>query len=191
MNSKGPRAAEPTPTGSQLSCKGWGQEAALRMFLNNLDPDVAERPQDLVVYGGTGKAARDWAAYDGIIGPQGVELIRTAYERSYTGLFGRTIPERDIEILSWSIVVSTRQEAAERVAPPCMAVQAPQAGTRNVILPKDRAYRDLPVYWRPDMPVGAAFDGPALVAEPQTTTFVTAGFRGRIDQNANLVLEKV
>ncbi|MCB9794378.1 MAG: urocanate hydratase [Alphaproteobacteria bacterium] len=67
MNSKGPRAAEPTPTGSQLSCKGWGQEAALRMFLNNLDPDVAERPQDLVVYGGTGKAARDWAAYDGII----------------------------------------------------------------------------------------------------------------------------
>jgi len=128
---------------------------------------------------------------DGIIGPQGVELIRTAYERSYTGLFGRTIPERDIEILSWSIVVSTRQEAAERVAPPCMAVQAPQAGTRNVILPKDRAYRDLPVYWRPDMPVGAAFDGPALVAEPQTTTFVTAGFRGRIDQNANLVLEKV
>ena len=46
------------PRGSQLSCRGWGQEAALRMLLNNLDPDVAERPQDLVVYGGTGKAAR-------------------------------------------------------------------------------------------------------------------------------------
>ncbi len=56
-----------TPTGSTLTCKGWVQEAALRMFLNNLDPDVAEAPEDLVVYGGTGKAARNWAAYDGIV----------------------------------------------------------------------------------------------------------------------------
>ena len=46
------------PHGTQLSCKGWHQEAALRMLMNNLDPDVAERPQDLVVYGGTGRAAR-------------------------------------------------------------------------------------------------------------------------------------
>ncbi|MEY3213658.1 MAG: urocanate hydratase, partial [Pseudomonadota bacterium] len=56
-----------TPTGPTLTCKGWVQEAALRMFLNNLDPDVAERPEDLVVYGGTGRAARNWDAYDGII----------------------------------------------------------------------------------------------------------------------------
>ena len=47
-----------TPTGTQLSCKGWIQEAALRMLLNNLDPAVAERPDDLIVYGGRGKAAR-------------------------------------------------------------------------------------------------------------------------------------
>jgi urocanate hydratase len=55
------------PRGSELSCKGWPQEAALRMLMNNLDPDVAERPQDLVVYGGTGKAARSWEAYDAIV----------------------------------------------------------------------------------------------------------------------------
>jgi urocanate hydratase len=55
------------PRGSTKSCKGWIQEAALRMLMNNLDPDVAERPQDLVVYGGTGKAARSWAAYDAIV----------------------------------------------------------------------------------------------------------------------------
>ena len=48
------------PTGTTLSCKGWVQEAAYRMIQHNLDPDVAERPDDLVVYGGTGKAARDW-----------------------------------------------------------------------------------------------------------------------------------
>ncbi|MCG8468263.1 MAG: urocanate hydratase [Gemmatimonadetes bacterium] len=51
------------PRGAEISCKGWHQEAALRMLMNNLDPEVAERPDDLVVYGGTGKAARDWACY--------------------------------------------------------------------------------------------------------------------------------
>ena len=54
------------PRGNAKSCKGWIQEAALRMLMNNLDPDVAERPDDLVVYGGTGKAARDWASFDAI-----------------------------------------------------------------------------------------------------------------------------
>ena len=55
------------PRGNQLSCKGWGQEAAMRMLMNNLDPDVAERPQDLVVYGGTGRAARNWECYHAIV----------------------------------------------------------------------------------------------------------------------------
>ncbi len=55
------------PRGTALSCKGWPQEAALRMLMNNLDPDVAERPDDLVVYGGSGKAARSWPAFDAIV----------------------------------------------------------------------------------------------------------------------------
>jgi urocanate hydratase len=55
------------PRGTSLTCKGWPQEAALRMLMNNLDPDVAERPEDLVVYGGSGKAARNWPAYDAIV----------------------------------------------------------------------------------------------------------------------------
>jgi urocanate hydratase len=55
------------PRGTVLSCRGWPQEAALRMLMNNLDPDVAERPEDLVVYGGTGKAARSWEALDAIV----------------------------------------------------------------------------------------------------------------------------
>src|SRR6185503_20634336 len=52
------------PRGAERSCRGWGQEAAMRMLMNNLDPEVAERPDDLVVYGGTGKAARSWQAFD-------------------------------------------------------------------------------------------------------------------------------
>jgi len=55
------------PRGAEKTCKGWTQEAALRMLMNNLDPDVAERPEDLVVYGGTGRAARSWEAFDAIV----------------------------------------------------------------------------------------------------------------------------
>src|SRR5690606_8565261 len=55
------------PTGTDLSCKGWHQEAALRMLMNNLDPAVAERPDELIVYGGGGKAARDWPSYHRIV----------------------------------------------------------------------------------------------------------------------------
>src|SRR4029434_9318650 len=55
------------PRGSERSCKGWHQEAAMRMLMNNLDPDVAEDPDRLVVYGGTGRAARSWDAFDAIV----------------------------------------------------------------------------------------------------------------------------
>jgi len=55
------------PRGSAISCRGWEQEAAMRMLMNNLDPEVAERPDDLVVYGGTGRAARSWEAFDAIV----------------------------------------------------------------------------------------------------------------------------
>src|SRR5262252_8679679 len=55
------------PRGPQITCKGWHQEAALRMLMNNLDPEVAERPDDLIVYGGTGRAARDWPSFHAIV----------------------------------------------------------------------------------------------------------------------------
>jgi urocanate hydratase len=63
---RGARAVR-APHGSTISCKGWPQEAALRLLMNNLDPDVAERPDELVVYGGTGRAARSWEAFDAIV----------------------------------------------------------------------------------------------------------------------------
>ena len=62
----GPRIVR-APRGKEISCQGWPQEAALRMLMNNLDPEVAERPQDLVVYGGSGRAARSWEAFDAIV----------------------------------------------------------------------------------------------------------------------------
>src|SRR5579863_3595233 len=62
----GPRTVR-APRGTERTCQGWPQEAALRMLCNNLDPDVAERPDDLVVYGGNGRAARSWEAFDAIV----------------------------------------------------------------------------------------------------------------------------
>ncbi|MGA8766713.1 MAG: hypothetical protein WB559_06825, partial [Candidatus Acidiferrales bacterium] len=55
------------PRGNSLSCKGWQQEAAMRMLMNNLDPEVAEKPEDLIVYGGRGKAARNWECFHAIV----------------------------------------------------------------------------------------------------------------------------
>ncbi|HEY2472300.1 MAG TPA: urocanate hydratase [Terracidiphilus sp.] len=71
------------PRGTQIRCKGWQQEAALRCLMNNLDPDVAERPQDLVVYGGIGKAARNWECFHAIVrelerlGPEETLLVQS------------------------------------------------------------------------------------------------------------------
>ena len=62
----GPREVR-APRGPELSCKGWQQEAVLRMLMNNLDPEVAENPDQLVVYGGSGRAARSWDAFDAIV----------------------------------------------------------------------------------------------------------------------------
>src|SRR5438034_2885565 len=55
------------PRGATLTCKGWHQEAALRCLMNNLDPEVAEKPDELIVYGGAGKAARNWPAFEAIV----------------------------------------------------------------------------------------------------------------------------
>ncbi|MFB3852327.1 MAG: urocanate hydratase [Vicinamibacterales bacterium] len=67
MPTTNPRHAVVAPRGTSISCRGWPQEAALRMLMNNLDPEVAEKPDELVVYGGSGKAARNWAAFDAIV----------------------------------------------------------------------------------------------------------------------------
>jgi len=75
MQSNNSRRIIKSPIGNKLHCKGWVQEAAYRMLQNNLDPDVAERPEDLIVYGGRGKAARDWPSFDLIL-----ESLRTLEE---------------------------------------------------------------------------------------------------------------
>ncbi|MGN6674492.1 MAG: urocanate hydratase, partial [Thermomicrobiales bacterium] len=102
----GPRPVR-APRGDALSCQGWEQEAALRMLMNNLDPDVAEDPDQLVVYGGSGRAARSWAAFDAIVR----ELRRLADDETLliqsgkpVGVF-RTHPDAPRVLLANSLLV--------------------------------------------------------------------------------------
>ncbi|MBI1960160.1 MAG: urocanate hydratase [Candidatus Rokubacteria bacterium] len=103
------RPTEPihAPRGSALSCKGWPQEAALRMLMNNLDPDVAERWEDLVVYGGSGKAARSWEAYHRIVASlRSLEGDETLLEQSGkpAGIF-RTHPDAPRVLIANAMLV--------------------------------------------------------------------------------------
>jgi urocanate hydratase len=95
------------PRGSTLSCKSWQQEAALRMLMNNLDPEVAERPGDLVVYGGIGKAARNWACFDAIVGclrELGNDETLLVQSGKPVGVFG-THPDAPRVLISNSMLV--------------------------------------------------------------------------------------
>jgi urocanate hydratase len=104
MTARGPIRA---PRGSALRCRSWPQEAALRMLMNNLDPEVAERPEDLVVYGGAGKAARSWEAFDRLVacltalGDDETLLVQSGKP---VGVF-RTTPEAPRVLIANSLLV--------------------------------------------------------------------------------------
>ena len=95
------------PRGTKLTCKAWPQEAAYRMIQNNLDPEVAERPEDLVVYGGTGKAARTWADFDRILTAlQRLESDETLLVQSGRPVgIARTHPDAPRVLISNSMLV--------------------------------------------------------------------------------------
>jgi urocanate hydratase len=102
----GPRTVR-APRGTELSCKGWQQEAALRMLMNNLDPEVAEDPEHLIVYGGTGRAARSWAAFDAIVAElQRLENDETLLVQSGkpVGVFRTTIDAPRVLIANANLV---------------------------------------------------------------------------------------
>ncbi len=102
----GPRIVR-APRGTQISCKGWPQEAALRMLMNNLDPEVAEKPDELIVYGGTGKAARNWECFDALVRAlrelEGDETLLVQSGKP-VGIF-RTTPEAPRVLISNSALV--------------------------------------------------------------------------------------
>ncbi|MEM7206364.1 MAG: hydantoinase/oxoprolinase family protein [Pseudomonadota bacterium] len=121
-------------------------------------------------------------------------LIQSEYEKQYSQLYGRTIPERDIEILSWALVASTTRNPATAKPQSVDFRKIESNNHRDVLIDVETARSQVPVrvpvFARDSLQIGDAFDGPAMVAEAQTTTFVTSEYSAHIDAQCNLVLQQ-
>ena len=124
------------------------------------------------------------------LGPDDGRSLQTAYDREYERLFKRIIPDADVEVLSWGLTVSTVE-----------TMPAPEGGAQASASPEPAAWRDIhdtqggepekvPLYRRSDLAVGDGLDGPALIVEEQTSTFVSRTFRAALAPGGNIVLER-
>jgi N-methylhydantoinase A len=128
--------------------------------------------------------ARDFAAKD-------AALLRAAFQREYVALFSRAIPRAELEIMTWSLTVSTEPERAAATASAVAPDEAPlEAGRCRLFDPDTGNFMEAPVYWRSDLAHGARLSGPAIIAEDETTTFVTAAFDGAVNSRGCIVLER-
>ena len=118
-------------------------------------------------------------------------VLRETFEGEYRALFSRIIPHGEVEILTWSLTVSTAPERAGAAnGAHCRGFPAPEAGRRRMFDPDTGGSMEVPVYWRPDLSPGARIEGPALIAEDETTTFVTAAFDAVINAQGCIVLDR-
>lgn len=118
------------------------------------------------------------------------ERVKEAYDVEYRRLYKRTIPDADIEILSWGLTVSTAKAPPPPVAMP-EASRAAKPFARRQIYDAERSdMASVALFRRSDLDTGATVDGPALITEDQTTTFITAGFRATMASNGNIVIER-
>jgi N-methylhydantoinase A len=123
--------------------------------------------------------------------PEDAALLRETFEGEYRALFSRIIPHGEVEILTWSLTVSTAPEGAQAaVGAAASLFPAPEAGRRRMFDPDTGGSMEVPVYWRPDLGPGAQVKGPALIAEDETTTFVTAAFDAVINAQGCIVLDR-
>lgn len=120
-----------------------------------------------------------------------IAAIKSTYDNCYRQLYGRLIPERDIEVLSWSVVVSTHVQAPLALSEAPEPNTAVPSGVRAVFVPAQTGFQTVPTFWRPDLKSGDTLRAPVLVEEPQTTTFVTGNFSGRLDGKMNLILDRI
>ena len=123
-------------------------------------------------------------------GPDAGPELLGAFNREYERRFARVIPDADIEILSWVLTMSTMVEAPDAVPPVSHRPARPSPEQRAVYAPDQDNWIDVPLYRRSNLQPGDALAGPALIAEDQTTTFVSATFGAHIDGNGSIVLQR-
>jgi len=116
--------------------------------------------------------------------------LRADFEREYTQLFARTIPNAEIEILTWTLSLGTSAEPGPALQPPIATSAATPVARRKVYDPQSGRYVDIPVYLRSTLGEGARLSGPAVVVEDETTTMVTASFDASINGAGCIVLDR-
>jgi N-methylhydantoinase A len=152
--------------------------------------DLVELPSAFMRYVGQGHEIVVPLPDRGLV-PEDAAYLREAFQREYVTLFSRTIPHAEIEILTWSMSVSTMAERANGGASsPVEAFPAQPVGQRRLFDPDRGAEVEMPVHWRADLRPGAWIAGPAVIAEDETTTFVTAAFDAFVNAQACIVLER-
>ncbi len=117
-------------------------------------------------------------------------VVRAAFETAYEGLYGRIIPKLDLEIVSWSVEVTTVPAAPARPEPPPPAPPPPARGTRPVLDPGTGEMVEAAVYRRAEFAPGASVDGPALIVETDTTAVVSTAFAASVDALGTIVMER-
>jgi N-methylhydantoinase A len=116
--------------------------------------------------------------------------LRRGFEQEYAALFQRIIPDGAIEILSWTLTLSTARELPPALAPVARREGARPAGSRRVFDAESERFAEVPVFWRIDLAPGQTVAGPALIAEDETTTFVSGRFDARLDAAGSIVMER-
>jgi N-methylhydantoinase A len=132
----------------------------------------------------------DVAVPNDTLGQDDVAGLKAAFDTRYAELYGRIIPGVDIEILTWSVTVSTTPEASRQRDEPAAREAPPPSGQRRLFDAERTDYIEVPVYRRDDLGAGMAIAGPALITEDQTTTIVGPGFDARINAIDYIVIER-
>ncbi len=118
------------------------------------------------------------------------ETLQSAYNREYEALYRRIIPDAEVEVLTWSVTISTAHDRSSRVVEPPAGPSPEPIGVRDLIDPESSQPIKVPLYWRPELGPGASLDGPAVIAEDETSTFVGRRFAARIGANGHIVIER-
>jgi N-methylhydantoinase A len=127
---------------------------------------------------------------DGPLMPADVQALRSAFEAEYSNLFARPIPGAAIEVLSWSVLATTAPHIPERVAPTASKPAPAPSGTRKFFDGRAGRAIDVPLYRRGQMVPGATISGPAVIAEAETSTFISINFDAHIDGSGCIVMDR-
>ena len=123
--------------------------------------------------------------------PGDAETLQQAFDATYTRFYGRTIPDMDVEVLTWALTLTGPVDAAPPVAEPAAVATLPPAiGERRLFNTRAADFETVPVYGRDTLTPGMHIAGPAIVSESQTTTVVTPDFDARIDGRGYIILER-